>query len=98
MVTVGFTKQSQRQFRLWDPRSMDKALKKVDIDQAAGVIIPYYDEDTSVMYLAGKVSVVARAGAAADARARARAGGFLRAPLTRRALARAPPRARPPSG
>ena len=30
-------------------------MKKVDIDQAAGVIIPYYDEDTSVMYLAGKV-------------------------------------------
>ena len=40
LVTVGFTKQSQRQFKIWDPRKLDKYTKKVDIDQAAGVIIP----------------------------------------------------------
>ena len=40
MITVGFTKQSQRQFKIWDPRKLEKPVKKVDIDQAAGVIIP----------------------------------------------------------
>lgn len=54
LVSVGFTRQSQRQFKVWDPRKMDAEVKKVDIDQAAGVIIPFYDEDTSLMYLCGK--------------------------------------------
>ena len=54
MVTVGFTRQSQRQFKIWDPRNTAKEVKKIDIDQAAGVIMPFYDEDTQVLYLAGK--------------------------------------------
>ena len=54
-VTVGFTRQSQRQFKIWDPRSMEKEVHKVDIDQAAGVIMPFYDPDTSLLYLCGKV-------------------------------------------
>ncbi|KAG6965997.1 hypothetical protein JG687_00005097 [Phytophthora cactorum] len=53
-VTVGFTRQSQRQFKVWDPRNLDKELKKVDIDQAAGVIMPFYDPDTNLLYLCGK--------------------------------------------
>ncbi|DAZ95173.1 TPA: hypothetical protein N0F65_012427 [Lagenidium giganteum] len=53
-VTVGFTRQSQRQFKVWDPRKLDKELKKVDIDQAAGVIMPFYDPDTNLLYLCGK--------------------------------------------
>mmetsp|Transcript_35983 Transcript_35983/g.62205 ORF Transcript_35983/g.62205 Transcript_35983/m.62205 type:complete len:439 (-) Transcript_35983:316-1632(-) len=54
LATVGFTRQSQRQIKIWDPRNLGAALKTEKIDQAAGVIIPYYDEDTSVLYLAGK--------------------------------------------
>lgn len=54
MVTVGFTRQSQRQFKIWDPRNTAKAVKKIDIDQAAGVIMPFYDADTQILYLAGK--------------------------------------------
>jgi coronin-1B/1C/6 len=54
MVTVGFTRQSQRQFKIWDPRNTAKEVKKIDIDQAAGVIMPFYDEDTQILYLAGK--------------------------------------------
>jgi len=29
-------------------------VKHLDIDQAAGVIMPFYDEDTNILYLAGK--------------------------------------------
>jgi len=54
LVSVGFTRQSQRQFKVWDPRDMSKCVKKIDIDQAAGVIIPHFDDDTNVLYLAGK--------------------------------------------
>jgi coronin-1B/1C/6 len=53
-VTVGFTRQSQRQFKIWDPRKLDKELKRVDMDQAAGVIMPFYDADTNLLYLCGK--------------------------------------------
>lgn len=54
LVTVGFTRQSQRQFKIWDPRKLDAEIKRIDIDQAAGVIMPFYDPDTCVLYLAGK--------------------------------------------
>lgn len=54
LVTVGFTRQSQRQFKIWDPRNTAKELKRVDVDQAAGVIMPFYDADTQMLYLAGK--------------------------------------------
>lgn len=54
LVTVGFTRQSQRQFKIWDARNTSTELKKIDIDQAAGVIMPFYDNDTSLLYLAGK--------------------------------------------
>lgn len=36
LLSVGFTKQSQRQFKIWDPRKLDKEVKRMDIDQAAG--------------------------------------------------------------
>lgn len=54
LVSVGFTRQSQRQFKIWDPRNTSAALEKVEIDQAAGVIMPFFDPDTSLLYLAGK--------------------------------------------
>ena len=54
LISVGFTRQSQRQFKIWDPRNLSRELKKVDIDQAAGVIMPFYDPDTNLLYLAGK--------------------------------------------
>lgn len=54
LVTVGFTRQSLRQFKVWDPRNTSQELKKVDVDQAAGVIMPFFDTDTNLLYLAGK--------------------------------------------
>mmetsp|Transcript_4962 Transcript_4962/g.15002 ORF Transcript_4962/g.15002 Transcript_4962/m.15002 type:complete len:447 (-) Transcript_4962:120-1460(-) len=53
-ATVGFTKQSQRQLKIWDSKALAKPLTKIDIDQAAGVILPFFDHDTKVLYLCGK--------------------------------------------
>jgi len=52
--SVGFTRQSKRQLKIWDCKKLDKELSALDIDQAAGVIMPFYDEDINVLYLAGK--------------------------------------------
>ena len=54
LITVGFTRQSLRQFKIWDPRNTSQELKKMDVDQAAGVIMPFFDPDTNLLYLAGK--------------------------------------------
>jgi len=53
-ASVGFTRQSKRQLKIWDIKKLDKELSALDIDQAAGVIMPFYDEDINVLYLAGK--------------------------------------------
>ena len=43
---------------MWDGRSLGgKPLATYELDQAAGVMIPFYDEDTRMLYLTGKVSV-----------------------------------------
>jgi len=54
LASVGFTRQSKRQFKIWDPKKMDKPVAVIDIDQAAGVIMPFFDEGTSLMFLGGK--------------------------------------------
>lgn len=54
LVSFGFTKQSQRQLKVWDPRDVSKPLVTTQIDQAAGVIMPFYDNDTNILYAAGK--------------------------------------------
>lgn len=54
LASVGFTRQSKRQFKIWDPKKMDKPVAVFDIDQAAGVIMPFFDEGTSLMFLGGK--------------------------------------------
>lgn len=54
LLTVGFTRQSKRQFKGWDPRKLDEAVFTCDIDQSAGVLMPFYDDDTKILYLGGK--------------------------------------------
>eukprot|EP00924_Labyrinthula_sp_SR-Ha-C_P009550 augustus_masked-scaffold_2-processed-gene-27.16-mRNA-1 protein AED:0.05 eAED:0.05 QI:0/-1/0/1/-1/1/1/0/450 len=54
VCTVGFNRQAKRQFRLWDQRAMAKPYASVNVDQAAGVMLPFYDEDRNMLYLAGK--------------------------------------------
>lgn len=53
MLTVGSSRQ-MRQFKIWDPRNMSKEVRKVDVDQGAGTLMPFFDADTSILYLAGK--------------------------------------------
>jgi len=54
LLGVGFSKTSVRQYGLWDPKKLDAPLNIIDLDQSAGVVIPMYDPDNGILYLAGK--------------------------------------------
>lgn len=54
LATVGFTRQSKRQFRLWDQRKLDTFYAQQNIDQSAGALLPFYDDVTNLLFLAGK--------------------------------------------
>jgi coronin-7 len=54
LLSVGFSKSSEREFKIWDTRSFDSPLTTITLDQLAGVITPFYDEDIGVVYLAGR--------------------------------------------
>jgi len=51
---VGFSKQSDRVFAIHDPRNLAAPVVKQNIDTSAGILMPFYDNDTGLLYLAGK--------------------------------------------
>jgi len=54
LFSMGFSKTSERQYSIWDPRKLTSPLSSQNIDTASGILMPFYDNDTSVLYLAGK--------------------------------------------
>lgn len=52
--TVGFSRSAKRQIRIYDMANLDTPILKQDIDNASSVIMPYYDNDTSMLYFVGK--------------------------------------------
>lgn len=51
---VGFGKASERQYALWDPKNFSKPLTQVELDKQAGIMIPYFDPDNSILYFGSK--------------------------------------------
>lgn len=54
LISVGFSKTSERQFSVWDTRNFSSPLGTVNMDTSSGLITPYYDEGTSILFLLGK--------------------------------------------
>jgi len=54
VLTVGFSKSSEREFYIYDPRNIGEPLAHLNIDTSSGGIMPYFDHDTSILFLAGK--------------------------------------------
>jgi coronin-1B/1C/6 len=54
IITTGFSKTQERQIYLFDPRKMDEKYHEVELDNASGVMMMFYDEDTNMLYLGGK--------------------------------------------
>jgi len=53
-ISVGFGTGASREFKLYDPRKMESAVHTGALESAAGVVMPFYDEDSDVLFFAGK--------------------------------------------
>jgi len=54
IFSCGFTKTSEREYCLWDPKDLSKPISREQVDSASGLLMPFYDNDTSVLFVAGK--------------------------------------------
>jgi len=54
LFSCGFTKSSEREFSIWDPRNLGTRISGQNVDSASGLLMPFYDEDTKVLFLGGK--------------------------------------------
>uniref|UniRef100_A0A1I7VTF7 Coronin n=1 Tax=Loa loa TaxID=7209 RepID=A0A1I7VTF7_LOALO len=54
IFTTGFTKRSERLYALRTQENLDEPLIQEELDTSNGVLFPLYDEDSGLIYLAGK--------------------------------------------
>lgn len=54
VLTTGHSRASGREVKIWDLKNLEKPIHVEKIDTAAGVLMPMYDVDTDVVFLAGK--------------------------------------------
>lgn len=55
VATTGFSKMSDRQLGLWDIRDPKEPIGGFEmLDSISGVCIPFWDDSTQCLYLAGK--------------------------------------------
>ncbi|KAF5274440.1 hypothetical protein FQR65_LT04356 [Abscondita terminalis] len=54
LITTGFSRHSDRQYSIWDENDLSKPLATDTIDSSSGVVFPFYDSDTNIVFLAGK--------------------------------------------
>ncbi|XP_072565143.1 uncharacterized protein [Paramormyrops kingsleyae] len=54
IFTTGFSRMSERQLGLWNPENMDEPISVHEMDTSNGVLLPFYDPDTNLVYLCGK--------------------------------------------
>eukprot|EP01137_Pigoraptor_chileana_P029063 Opistho-2@13765 len=54
ILTTGFSKTRERQFAMWDHVDVSKPLTMQSLDSSNGILMPFYDDDTEMLFLAGK--------------------------------------------
>lgn len=55
IFSVGFGKTSERQYYIYDVKNLTApVIGPVNIDNQAGMLMPFYDEDSDLIFLAGK--------------------------------------------
>uniref|UniRef100_A0A8C3CH86 Coronin n=1 Tax=Cairina moschata TaxID=8855 RepID=A0A8C3CH86_CAIMO len=54
IFTTGFSKMSERQLGLWDLNNFEEPIALQEMDTSNGVLLPFYDADSSIVYLCGK--------------------------------------------
>ncbi|KAG7272675.1 hypothetical protein CRUP_008503 [Coryphaenoides rupestris] len=51
ILSTGFSRMSERQVALWDPNHFEEPLNLEELDTSSGVLLPFFDPDTGVVYL-----------------------------------------------
>ncbi|GAA5923519.1 hypothetical protein JCM1841_002971 [Sporobolomyces salmonicolor] len=55
IVTTGFSRTSERQVFLWDSRALANGpIKQLTIDQSSGMLMPFFNAENNVLFVAGK--------------------------------------------
>lgn len=54
VLTVGFGKNAMREFKIFDIKNMSTEVTTQNLDNSAGIVMPFYDEDSDLLFLAGK--------------------------------------------
>eukprot|EP00178_Gracilaria_changii_P003083 TRINITY_DN14504_c0_g1_i1.p1 TRINITY_DN14504_c0_g1~~TRINITY_DN14504_c0_g1_i1.p1 ORF type:complete len:448 (+),score=85.04 TRINITY_DN14504_c0_g1_i1:40-1383(+) len=55
IFSVGFgAGGSGREYCIWDSKNLENPLKKAHIDNASGLLMPFFDPDTKLLFLGGK--------------------------------------------
>ncbi|XP_043465469.1 coronin-2B-like isoform X2 [Leptopilina heterotoma] len=54
LLTTGFSRHSDRQYAVWSQHDLSSPLTCETIDSSSGIVFPFYDNDTNMVYLAGK--------------------------------------------
>uniref|UniRef100_A0A3Q2U3C1 Coronin n=1 Tax=Fundulus heteroclitus TaxID=8078 RepID=A0A3Q2U3C1_FUNHE len=54
ILSTGFSRMSERQVALWDPTNFGEPLTLQELDTSSGVLLPFFDPDTGIIYLCGK--------------------------------------------
>ncbi|MBN3303806.1 coronin-2A isoform X2 [Amia ocellicauda] len=54
LLSTGTSRWNHRQMALWDQDDLSVPLLEEDLDGSSGVLFPFYDPDTHMLYVAGK--------------------------------------------
>jgi len=54
LVGCGSNKSATREVKTWDARNLGECLSTVEVDSSNGVFVAQYDQDNSILWLAGK--------------------------------------------
>jgi coronin-2 len=54
IFTTGFSRYNDREYAVWSQHDLSSPLERETIDSSSGVLYPFYDHDTRIIYVAGK--------------------------------------------
>jgi coronin-7 len=54
LAVTGFDRMSVRQVAVYNVSNLSVALEKVDLDTSPAILVPHYDEDSSVLFVTGR--------------------------------------------
>ncbi|KAF9580394.1 Coronin-7 [Lunasporangiospora selenospora] len=60
IFTVGFNKMRDREIAVWNANDLTRPLELKRMDSSTGLMLPIYDEDTSMLYLPSKGEAIVR--------------------------------------